>query len=300
MAKIKIRIGANLQNFPRMPGVRECIIARPGFVFSSTDYDSIELRTLAQAQLRILGTSTLARRYQADPNYDPHTAFAARLAGGITYAEAMARKEAGDKEIKRFRQLAKAPNFGYPGGMGAKKLVLYAWKSYGMRITLAEAERFREVWFAEQPEMRGYFAHVTKIVESGGDHGGTFKQIGSGRLRGACGFCDGCNGYFQGLAADGGKAALFAVSRECYADPFSPLFGSRPVAFIHDEIIAEVPEHCAADASDRIVELMIREMARYVPDVPIRATPTLMRRWYKAAEPVYDDAGRITVWEPRE
>lgn len=294
----KIKIGANLQNFPRMPGVRECIVPRDGFLICSVDYESIELRTLAQAQLRIVGRSTLARRYQADPGYDPHTAFAGRMLG-IDYAEAMRRKAAGDKEIKKYRQLAKAPNFGYPGGMGPDSLVNYAWKSYGLRITRDEAVHLRDVWFAENPEMREYFAHVTAVVEAGGARGGSFRQFGSGRVRGGCGFCDGCNGYFQGLAADGGKAALFSVSAECYTDPASPLFGCRPIAFIHDEILCEVHEATSHECASRIVAIMEREMARFVPDVPVRAAPALCRRWYKSAEAVYE-GDRLVPWEPKK
>lgn len=291
----KIKLGTNLQNFPRMPGVRECIVARPGFLLASVDYESIELRTLAQSMLRICGRSTLAARYQSDPNYDPHTSFAARMLG-ITYAEAMARKKAEDKEVKKHRQLAKCPNFGYPGGMGPAKLVVYAWKNYGIKITEEDAKRLRDLWFAENPEMREYFEHVTNLV----DRGGTFRQFGSGRIRGQCGFCDGCNGYFQGLAADGGKCALFSVSAECYADPESVLFGSRPLAFIHDEIIAEVPEAFGHECAMRIVAIMEREMRRFVPDVPVSAAPALMRSWLKAAEAAYDDAGRLIPWEDRK
>lgn len=290
----KIKLGTNLQNFPRMPGVRECVVARDGYLLCSVDYESIELRTLAQAILRIVGRSTLAARYQNDPNYDPHTSFAARMLG-LTYAEAMKRKKAEDKEVKKHRQLAKCPNFGYPGGMGPAKLVVYAWKNYGIKISEEEAKRLRDLWFAENPEMRDYFAHVTNIV----DNGGTFRQIGSGRIRGQCMFCDGCNGYFQGLAADGGKCALFSVSAECYADPDSVLFGSRPVAFIHDEIIAEVPEALGHECAMRIVEIMEREMTRFVPDVPVKAAPALMRSWLKAAEAAYDGE-RLIPWEDRK
>lgn len=293
----KLKVGTNMQNFPRMPGVRECIVARDGYVLCSVDFESIELRTLAQAILRLVGRSTLAERYKKDPGYDPHTAFAGRMLG-IDYAEAMRRKKAGDKEIKKYRQLAKAPNFGYPGGMGPDKLVAYAWKSYGLKITREEAVHLREVWFDENPEMREYFAGVAEVVDAGGENGGTFVQLGSGRVRGRCGFTDGCNGYFQGLAADGGKAALFAVSAECFADPESPLFGCRPVAFIHDEILAEVHESKAHECAMRIVEIMEREMSRFCPDVPVRAAPALCRRWYKNAEAVYNADGRLIPWEP--
>ncbi len=294
----RVRVGANWQNLPRMPGVRECLIPRPGFVLASVDYDSIELRTLAQAMIKIVGRSTLADRYNADPNYDPHTAIACRLAGGISYDEGMRRKAAGDKEIKRLRQLAKVPNFGLPGGMSAKKLVIFAWKTYGLRIREADAEHLKRVWFQDNPEMKAYFDFISSRVEVGGPSGAVFTQWASGRKRGGCGFCDGANYFFQGSAADGGKLALFAVSWEAYCNPESPLFGSRPLIFVHDEIIAEVPEAGAHEAATRLTEIMIEQMRRVVTDVPVTASPALMRRWYKNAEAVYE-GGRLIPWEPR-
>jgi hypothetical protein len=73
------------------------------------------------------------------------------------------------------------------------------------------------------------------------------------------------------------------------------------VAFIHDEFVLEVPEalHLAQAAVSRLVDVMVRGMAIYVPDVPIKAEPTLMRRWYKEADPVWDEQGNLLVWEPK-
>ena len=42
---------------------------------------------------------------------------------------------------------------------------------------------------------------------------------------------------------------------------------------------------------------MVKTMQEYIPDVPIEAEPALMRRWYKDAAPVYDDSGKLLVWE---
>ncbi len=109
------------------------------------------------------------------------------------------------------------------------------------------------------------------------------------------GFCDGANTLFQGLAADGAKNALFRVAHECYVDQGTALFGTRPVVFVHDEIIAEVPADIAHEASERLAVVMCQAMAEYVPDVPITAKPALMERWLKAAEPVYAN-GRLVPW----
>jgi hypothetical protein len=61
----------NLQNPPREGGVREAFVPRPGFLFASVDYDTLELRTLAQALLdmkrQVLSFTTVdARQIPAD------------------------------------------------------------------------------------------------------------------------------------------------------------------------------------------------------------------------------------------
>lgn len=294
----KIRLGYNCQNLPRMPGVRDCVKARPGFLFCSVDYDSLELRTFAQSILKIVGRSTLAERYQKDPNYDPHSSFAARMLG-IKYEDAIARKKRGDKEFKKARQGAKAATLGFPGGLGIEKFMLYAWKVFGVKLTRPEAEALKKIWIQENPEAPAFFAWISSRVEAGGDHGATLTLPFSGRKRGACGFTDSANFFMQGPASDGAKLALFAVTQECYGDPDSVLFGCRPVVFIHDEILLEVIESRAHEAAMRVVEIMEREMVRVTPNVPSRASPALSRNWIKAAEAAYDDAGRLVPWEDR-
>jgi DNA polymerase I-like protein with 3'-5' exonuclease and polymerase domains len=98
------------------------------------------------------------------------------------------------------------------------------------------------------------------------------------------------------LASDGAKEALFRVSFECFADTKSSLYDSRPVVFIHDEIIIESPEHKAQAASRRLQEVMIEAMQAFCPDTPIEASPTLMRLWSKNAESKLDADGNYTIW----
>ena len=101
---------------------------------------------------------------------------------------------------------------------------------------------------------------------------------------------------FQGMAADGAKRALFAVSRECYADETSPLFGCRPLVFVHDEIILEAPADRGHECAMRLKHLMEREMNAVTPSIPASATPAIATRWLKNAEPKYDDTGRLIPW----
>ncbi len=110
-----------IQLLPRSGGIRECIEARPGYVFSSEDYNAGEMVTHAQSCIWIVGASRLAEAL--NKGLDAHLAGAATVLG-ISYDDAVKRKKAGDKQIADVRQAFKPANFGFPGRMGAAKLVV--------------------------------------------------------------------------------------------------------------------------------------------------------------------------------
>lgn len=324
-----------IQLLPREGGVRECIVARPGKVLVSCDYGGLELATHAQSCLWLVGYSKLAEAINGDIKV--HDAMGARL-GGISYEEMLARTKAGDKTVKAWRQAAKAANFGFPGGMGAPKLVLQkrkegttaaadgtvykglrfcvlmrgaercgevkvtAWGKAGNERSIPPtckaciecSEDLRAVWFEQWPENRDYF----RLIGDQSDRGWIEQHV-SRRIRGGVDFTNAANGYFQSLAADGAKLALYRVSRECYAVPSSALYGaSRVILFAHDELIVEVPEDQAHEAAVRIGDVMVGTMREYTPDVAVTAEPALMRKWFKGAEPVYV-GDRLIPWEPK-
>ena len=288
----------NIQQMPRKGGVRECFVPRPGYVLCSVDYSVAELRSLAQVLLDFFGESKMAEALIE--GRELHLDMAAKLAG-TTYEDAKARYEKKDAFIKDMRQLAKVVNFGRPGGLGAKKLVDYARDSYGVNITLEQSYDLVRSWEDAYPEMRRYFDRISRLTANG--QWFTVEHVRSGRLRGRCGYTDGCNSYFQGLTADGAKAAVYEVVKACYIDKASPLYGTRPVAFIHDEILAEIPDKDPKKRHDAAMELarvMCAAMARFVPDIPIVAEPAIMRKWYKDAEAVYDADGLLECWEPKK
>ena len=113
-----------IQQMPRDGEVRTSFEARPGRLFASCDYSGIELCTLAQVCLWTVGFSRMADiiNETGDPG-GLHAAFGAQMLG-TDPTEFKKRVKAGDKAAKDFRQAAKAANFGFPGGMGAAKLVL--------------------------------------------------------------------------------------------------------------------------------------------------------------------------------
>lgn len=283
----------NIQNMPRREGVRQCFIPRPGHLFISADYASLELAALAQVLIDLFGESDMAKAI--NEGKDLHVWTGSFLLG-MDYEEALAKKKAGDKEIKHARQAAKVANFGFPGGLGTSTLITYAREGYGMRLSEDDSAALKKAWRAAFPEVIQYFKMVSQDVQATGRC--NVIQHRSGRVRGQCTYTQSCNTRFQGLAADGAKLALFNVMYEAFADRDSPLYGARGGAFIHDEIMLEVPEDRAADAAVRLSEIMVETMKIFTPDIRIEAEPALMRRWYKEAEPVYDEDGKLIPWEP--
>lgn len=183
-------------------------------------------------------------------------------------------------------------------------------------VCLDVGNELRNAWFNEWEEMSTYFEMVS--AETDGPEGGWLTLPGSEVVRGQVGFCDGANGYFQALAAHGAKRALWQVTRECYVqypnrgsrqatketmafgeDWTSPLYGSSPVIFLHDEIITEMPEATASEAAERQAKVQVEQMSLVCPDVKIKAEPALMRTWQKEAELVRDANGHLVPWEPK-
>lgn len=189
----------NIQNQPRKGGVRECFVPLPGYVFVGCDYHTAELRALAQYCLTTFGVSAMAEALahtEAWPHgKDLHLVMAAALLG-ISYEEAEKNKKR--KDVKEARQLSKVLNFGYPGGLGAKKFLDFALKSYDMKLdpdpvaAIQKAKDLKTGWVNTFPEMKLFFQNIGALT---GAQGGkfTFQCLGSGRLRGDVGYTDGCN-----------------------------------------------------------------------------------------------------------
>lgn len=279
--------GPNLQNLKKAGGIRECFIPRPGYVFAHADFSGLELATVAEVCLRMLGYSRLGEALNA--GIDPHCVVAARLLG-CDYAEAVRRYKAKDPEAIRARQTGKVCNFGMPGGLGPKNLVLFAWSNYRVRITIQEARQLKALWLSLYPEFNDYF----RMIDEQDD---TIEQLYSGRIRGGTIFTERANSWFQGLGGDATKAAGFYLSRACYADSNSILFGSRPVNYEHDAFLTEVPEESAHDCAIEMSRIMVEKAQLFIPNFKLVAEPLLTRRWSKDAKELYDSHGRLIPWE---
>jgi DNA polymerase-1 len=118
---MRAAIEDGLHSMPRHGGVRECFVARPGYVYSSEDYTAGELVTLAQACLDTVGWSRLADALNA--GIDPHLALAGTFCNK-PYEVMLAAKKAKESWLDFLRQVAKKSNFGFGGGMGELEFVL--------------------------------------------------------------------------------------------------------------------------------------------------------------------------------
>jgi DNA polymerase-1 len=285
--------GYQIQNPRRQYGVREAFAARPGRVILDVDYDQGELRCVAEICFRLFGFSHLGDALNRGE--DVHLRLGAKIVG-LSYEEALANRKR--KDVSEARQLAKAPNFGFPGGMGPWGMVRFARASYGLRLTLHRAKELRDEWLGEWQEFRPYFAHVRAILDAGGGQAGTVEHLISRRLRGACAYTVACNSLFQGLLADIAKDALYRATRECLTDRNSPLYGCRPWGFIHDQILADAPVEVAHEAAYRLRDVMVEAANAYLLHVPMTAEPVVSTCWSKEAEKLVGPDGRLVPWSP--
>jgi DNA polymerase-1 len=296
----------NIQNLPKAPGVRECYIPRPGWAFCSVDYEALELHTLAEVCLELLGHSALADAL--NEGLDPHLLLACEwLLADCPYEQGVEiRKDENHpryKEVKEARNLAKAANFGLPGGLGAQRFCDFC-KASGIIVSLDQSKDLKQAWLRQWPEMRQYFGLISSMLDTDeeGLEGVTLEQIYSARVRGKARYTSACNSYFQGLAADGAKDAVYEIVKATFT-PGHILYGSRLVAFIHDETIMEHPMLSREDLDARAKEqarIMLVSMEKFCRRVKPKAKPALMLRWYKDAIDHYDEDGFLIPWKPKQ
>lgn len=274
----------NTQNQPVSGGIRECFVPRPGWMYAIGDYSGMELHTWSQVCFALFQFSDMGEAL--NNGADPHTQMAATLLG-IPYEVAVQEYELDPKgRVYLPRQTGKVGNFGLPGGLGVKRFVDYARNNYGVIVTLEQSREIKDAWLSSWREARMYLDWVGQQGESGSI---MMEQLFVGRFRGGCSYTEAANTMFQGLASDCAKAAGFLITRACYADPTSVLYGSRPVNFVHDEWVVEVPDdYYAHDRAVELARLMKLGADQYLPNFPSRVEPLLARRWSKSAKPVFD------------
>ena len=150
------RAGLNLQNLPKGSHVRECLGAGPGKYVLACDYSTIELGTFAQHCLKKYGFSKMAEAIHLGA--DLHAVYAAHRKGiDLTKYERWDKKTLMPllgADAKKHRDRAKPVNFGFPGGLGAKSFVDFARTSYGVEMTVEEAQQEKDAWMERWSEAK--------------------------------------------------------------------------------------------------------------------------------------------------
>jgi len=293
------------------PRVRPAYVPRPGWLFAIADYSALELVSLAQTILDLYGHSALADQINA--GIDPHAYLGCALAVHgdpafrMVLTELHGEERTEDQEyeffltqkrnkpewFKHWRTLAKPVGLGFPGGMGINTFRAVA-AGYGFKLSVAEAKNLKRIWLMVYPNMKRYLNTWVP-----GQPGSYVSPAGMRRVE--CRFTQLANGRaLQTPGAEGAKKAVFNVSRACYdRTRGSILYGCRPVAFIHDEILMEVPDDCRrSDRAHELAKIMEDSMTEVLPDVQVRAEPILSTHWSKEAEQVWDTPTTLGVWSP--
>lgn len=317
------RVTSNYQQLPQKGGVRECHVCRPGFVYCSVDYGGLELRTMSQ---RAIWEPRVGYSKMADAllkGLDVHTVAAAEFLG-VSYESLLARVKAKEDLADSFRKLAKIFNFGKGGGMGDNTLAFHARAKDGVRfcqlakriescgaegmldikirgqdkqvcrvcgeVSQELGNRWLDAW-TEQKELKALAQNAPDVV--------TIPVVNI--MRTQVGYTQWLNTPFQGLGAVLTTQAMRKISREMYTDRNSPLWGSRLVLNVHDELIGELREDVMNGAAERMAFLMRQAGKECLPDLApaIEAEPVLMRVMSKDAEVVRDAAGKLIPWEPK-
>lgn len=314
---------------------RNAYVAREGKVLLSTDYATIELACAAQQVYREVGYSVM--RDWINRGADLHSwfagllqcrtdaAFVARCSATIgaektgdpdavyRYFLTLKKGTAEEKDYyDKWRQFAKSPNLALPGGMGARTLVSYAMKTFGVRFeSMDQAKSVKDFWMDTFAEFPDYFDRIKWKFkddihsregrdERGWDRTKYAYWTPLGVYRANCFFTECANGFsMQSPAAEGFKIALAELSRACY-DPTmgSCLYGCDLLAGIYDEFIIEIPDdQWIHERAAEVERIMIRCMRIICPDVLVKAEPTPMYRWSKGASYRLDQNGRLMIWE---
>lgn len=245
----------NLLQLPRSKTVRKC--------FKPLPKKKLIIADLSQAELRIM--AQLSKDHELIQAYangvDIHTQTAEMLTG-LNLATLS------ESERKAKRQLAKAVNFGLIYGLGAAKFVLYARASYGVTVSLKEAEEIIRKFFAFYKGIKKWQQQVQQHLKPTGE----VWTLGKRRR-----FLDPVkdhNAYYntpdQGTGADGLKEALIAIQ-----DLLDTKYEGRAILVlsVHDEIILEADddEELLKELLHDLERVMAEGLGKFVTVVPVLA-----------------------------
>ena len=143
------RLSGDMQQVPRDSFIRGVFGAPPGWAFVQADYSQIELRIAAHCAHE----RRMQRAFRTGE--DLHLLTATQLTG-----------KPGTAVSKEERKRAKAVNFGFLYGMYPKKFQSYAFESYGVEVSLGEAEAAREQYFTTYRDLPNWHERQKRIANN--------------------------------------------------------------------------------------------------------------------------------------
>lgn len=258
----------NMQQIPRDSRMRDLFTASPGCNLIVADYSQIELVIAAQ----ITQDTTLLEAYKT--GIDVHKLTASKLLNKPI-----------EEVSKSDRQLAKAVNFGLVYGMGAKKLVIYAETSYGVSMSLEEAERFRytylndlypgvQAWHKRSSEELNFYICPPAVTLMGRNR--LFRHPILGQAQNGVGFSAYVNAQDQGTGADIVKLALMLLDKTIDKSQ------AYPVLQVHDEIVVEATEEYTEQAKILLDQAMVYAGKLLIKDIPVAVEVGVGKTWAEA------------------
>lgn len=229
-----------IQQVPRDPFIRSIIGAPPGWKFIQADYSQIELRIAAMIAHERNMVSQFLRKE------DIHLTAAAR------------RLSLDPSDVsKEQRKKAKARNFGFLYGMGAKKFVAYCFENWDLRISQEEAEKDRRQFFEEYPTLKNWHERQRRLARR---YGVVYSPLGRARhlpdivsqdeaVR-AEAERQAINSPVQSMASDMMLFSLIEIHRQ-----LNPKHGAV-VGTVHDSILFEVREEYVDEYCELIKSTM--------------------------------------------
>ncbi|WPM32613.1 bifunctional 3'-5' exonuclease/DNA polymerase [Hydrogenobacter sp. T-2] len=244
----------NVQNIPR--NLRSIFKAEEGKTFVIADFSQIELRIASE----YVGEEKMIQAFIEGKDLHRYTA-----------SVFLGKPE--DQITKEERQLAKAVNFGLIYGISAKGLVEYA-KTYGVDLSLENAEKIRESFFGYYTTIRAWHERVKRELKE-------FKESRGYTLLGrpyiAHTFPDAVNYPIQGTGADLLKLSVLMFDAELRKENLK----ANVVNLVHDEVLVECEERIA----ERVKELLERAMKHagkiVLKRVPAEVEVSINKRWEK-------------------
>jgi len=269
----------NLQQTDKDPVIRSLVTAPRGWVLVEADLSQIELRIaaeLAQEQTMLqafhegtdihwLTAITELERGHGNPELvqrtvQKYTGDSYDYGDSIEYLLEMGPKLAAgiDKEWKHKRFLAKAVNFGYVYGMGAKTFLTQLRDDWGITITLRQAQESRDAYFQLYRDLEPWHERIRRYVRH---HGYVTSLVGRVRRLPEAQVWEDTpqRGYAERQAINfpvqsfGNELNLMSLIQ--IREEFS-LNKVRPCGTVHDSILLLIRPHLVEKTVPRILEIM--------------------------------------------